>query len=142
MILQRFGRTVSAVRPDFRATAFNEIGFSRGSGFTMEWEEFAERYRRVGEIGLTAESDGRVKLEAEMALLQQLGQRLAAVVAALAPGEVLLLESHPGHDYPRTHERTDSVHEHGDTHLQFHYHLDPPLRFGVFAPSDPGGRNR
>lgn len=132
MLLRRFGRTVDSVEPDFRATAFNEIDFRRRPGFSMEWEEFEAGYERVGEVALASESEGHVKLEAETELLEVLRRRLSDAIGALGPGEALLIESRPGHDYPRTHEHTDAVVIDGHNRLYFKYAIDPPLKLGVY----------
>ncbi len=134
MIVRRFGATVGAVVADFHATAFNEITFVRRPGFSLSWEEFEAAYERVGELLLEAESEGHVKLEAEEALLDLLAHRLAHAERGLAPDELLLVESRPGHDYPRTHEQTETLVEDDRNRLHFYYHIDPPLRLGVYRP--------
>jgi hypothetical protein len=142
MILRRSGTTVSAVRPHFAAAAFNEIAFVRQPGCDMTWAGFEESHERVGEHALTATAEGRVKIEAEAALLEELLGHLTRVEAGCGPDELLLLESRPGHDYPRLHEHTDNLVEDGRNRLYFHYSLDPPLRLGVYrrrtAPAHPG----
>ncbi len=132
MIVRRFGATVGTVAPDFHATAFNEITFVRRPGLSLPWTDFAAEYERVGQLALESESEGHVKLEAEAALLELLARRLAEAEAALAPNELLLIESTPGHDYPRTHEHTETLVEGGHNRLHFYYNIDPPLRLGVY----------
>jgi hypothetical protein len=132
MILRRYGATVSQVEPYFAAVAFNEVDFTRRPGFTMERGEFHERYRRTTEREIFAEANGRVKVEVESAVLDVLAHRLAEVERALAPDEVLLVESQPGRDYPRLHERTETLVEHGRNVHHFYYYIHPPLRVGVY----------
>ncbi len=134
MIVRRYGASVCEVEPEFAAVAFNEIGFVRRAGFTMEWEEFRERYERTSEREISAEAEGHVKIEVESATLDLLAHRLAAAERALAPGELLLVESQPGRDYPRLHEKTETLVEHGHSRLHFNYHVHPPLRLGVYRP--------
>ncbi len=132
MIVRRFGGTVGAVAPDFHATSFNELQFVRRPGFSLSWEEFEAAYQRTGGVELDAETDGHVQLEAETALLAELERRIANVERRLGPDELLLVESRPGHDYPRTHEHTETIVEAGRNRLYFYYHIDPPLRLGVY----------
>ncbi len=132
MIVRRFGGTVGAVAPDFHATAFNELQFLRRPGFSLPWAEFAATYERTGALALDAETEGRVQLEVETALLAELERRIAEAERDLGPDELLLIESLPGHDYPRTHEHTEAVVENGRNRLHFYYHIDPPLRLGIY----------
>ncbi len=132
MIVQRIGRAVGAVVPDFHATAFNELRFVRRSGFSLSWEEFAATYERTGGLALDAETEGHVQLEVEAALLEELARRIAEAERALGPDELLLIESLPGRDYPRTHEHTETIVEEGRNRFHFYYHIDPPLRLGVY----------
>lgn len=134
MIVRRYGATVVEVQPEFAPEAFNEIDFRRRTGFTMAWEDFQARYERTGEQALVSEAEGHVKIAVESATLDLLRHRLADAEGSLAPGEVLLLESQPGRDYPRLHEKTETLVEHGHNRLHFYYYLQPALRFGVYAP--------
>ena len=132
MIVRRFGATVGAVVADFHATAFHEMMFARRPGFAVTWAELEAAYERVGERLLSAESEGHVKLEAKEAVLDLLAHRLAHAERDLGPGEILLVESTPGHDYPRLHEQTETLVENGRNRLHFYYRIDPPLRLGVY----------
>ncbi len=134
MIVRRYGGTVVEVLPEFAPEAFNEIDFARRGGFTMDWQEFQARYERTGERALVAEAEGHVKIAVEASVLDLLGHRVAEAEHGLAPGELLLLESQAGRDYPRLHERTETLVEHGHNRLHFYYYVKPPLRFGVYAP--------
>ncbi len=137
MIVQRFGGAVGAVAPDFRATAFNELQFVRRPGFSLAWAEFAATYERTGGLALDAETEGPVQIEVETELLKVLQRQIAEAEAALGADEVLLVESRAGHDYPRTHEHTEAIVEEGRNRLYFYYHIDPPLRLGVYRRRDP-----
>lgn len=132
MILRRFGGMVGAVAPDFHATAFNELQFVRRPGFSMAWDEFAASHERTGGLALDAETEGRVQIETETALLGALAERIAEAERGLGADELLLIESLPGHDYPRTHEHTETLVEEGRNRLHFYYHIDPPLRLGIY----------
>ena len=132
MILRRFGGTVGAVAPEFHATAFNELQFLRRPGFSLSWEEFAATYERRGGLALEAETEGRVQVEVETALLDALQARIAEAERTLGPEEILLLESLPGRDYPRTHESTETVVDEGRNRLHFYYSIDPPLKLGIY----------
>jgi hypothetical protein len=132
MIVRRFGATVGAVAADFHAAAFNEMPFARRPGFALAWAEFEAAYERVGERLLSAESEGHVKLEAKEALLDLLAHRLAQAERELEPAEILLVESQPGRDYPRTHEQTETLVENGRNRLHFYYRIEPPLKLGVY----------
>ncbi len=134
MILRRYGATVAQVEPEFAAVAFNEIGFVRRGGFTAALEDFRDRYERTGEREISAEAEGHVKIEVESATLDLLAHRLAEAERGLAPGELLLLENELGRDYPRLHEKTETLVEHGRNRLHFYYSVHPPLRMGVWRP--------
>ncbi len=132
MIVRRFGGTVGAVAPDFHATAFNELQFVRRPGFAMAWDDFVANYERTGGLALDTETEGHVQIEVETALLNALAARIAEAERALGTDELLLVESLPGHDYPRTHEHTETFVEQGRNRLHFYYHIDPPLKLGIF----------
>ncbi len=132
MIVRRFGATVGAVAPDFHATSFNELQFVRRPGFSMSWDEFVAGYERTGGLALDSESEGHVQLEVETALLRALEERIAESERCLGADELLLVESRPGHDYPRTHEHTETFVEDGRNRLHFYYDIDPPLRLGIY----------
>ena len=133
MILRRYGTTVQSVEPKFDSRAMTEIGFLRTRSFSMPAEEFFEVYEPVGERALTAEAEGDVKDEAEQALLASLEEQIEALRAGLAEGDVLLVESEPGKDYPKTRDRTHTRVVDGiENRLHFQWTVDPPLRLGVY----------
>ena len=132
MLLRRYGSTVQSVETNFDARALNEIGFRRDQRWSLPWEEFAEGYARVSGDEITAESQGWVQDEAEQELLQVLEGRLREMLGALAEGEVLLVESEQGNDYPKTRDDKKTVTVEGENRLHFTWRVDPPLRVGIY----------
>lgn len=132
MLLRRFGSTIAAVEPNFEPAAFNELTFIRRPGFQSTPAEFQESYERVGEVLLTSEAEGHVKIQAEAALLDLLAHKIHEAGRGLGEGEVLLIESTPGKDFPRARERTENLVEGDRNRLHFYYWFDPPLRLGVY----------
>lgn len=132
MIVRRFGSSVGRVVPAFNALALTEITFARAPGLSMPADEFFETYERIGGRELRAETEGDVQLDAEERLLERLRGELEALEAGLGPDEVLLIESEPGRDYPKTREHTDTLVVEGENRLYFRWHVDPPLRLGIF----------
>lgn len=132
MILRRFGRTIEAVQPKFKATALTEIGFQRSGEAKYTTDEFAETFERVDERLVAAESEGNVKGEVEEELLQALLNEVREIEAGLDDGAVLVFENLPGQDFPKTVDVTRNVMEKGENRLHFTYRVDPPLRFGVY----------
>lgn len=133
MIVRRYGSTVQSVSPNFDPRAMTEIGFLRTSDLSIPTEEFLTRYERVGERALVATAEGDVKVEVEQAVLDGLLEQIQAALADLAPGQLLLVESEPGRDYPKTRDRTTTVVVGGiENRLHFTWTVDPPLRLGVY----------
>jgi hypothetical protein len=132
MLLRRFGTTIGAVEPNFEPAAFNELSFVRRPGFQMSTAEFQTEYERIDELALTSEAEAHVKIQAEAALLDLLAHHINEAVHARPEGEVLLIESMPGKDYPRIHERTENLVEGDRNRLHFYYWLEPALRLGVY----------
>ncbi|HEX7050444.1 MAG TPA: hypothetical protein VF188_09610 [Longimicrobiales bacterium] len=133
MIVRQYGAVIHSVEPSFDARAMTEIGFRRAGTFSMPAAEFFEVFERVTEHALTASAEGDVKDAAEQALLASLLEDLRALEARLGPDEVLLVESRPGHDYPKTRDRTRTVVVGGiENRLHFSWTVEPPLRLGVY----------
>lgn len=132
MLLRRYGTTVQSVETNFDARALNEVGFRRDQAFSLPWEEFEAGYTRVGEQSVTAEAEGWVQDEAEQDLLRVLQERLDALISGLAPGEVLVVESEQGNDYPKTRDEKKNVVVEGVNRLYFEWRVEPALRLGVF----------
>lgn len=134
MILRRVGSRMQPVVPDFDPRALTEITFRPGAGPALQAADFDERYTRVGGRELSTEADGMVQGEAEEALVRGLEEKLRQLEASLGPGEVLVIESRPGVDYPKTRERTENVIIEGENRLHFYWRVEPPLRVGIFRP--------
>ena len=134
MLVRRYGATVQAVETNFDARAMNEIGFRRSGAWSIPTPEFESGYERVRGVELTATAEGDVQGEAEERMLASLEEQLKQVLAELADGELLLVESEPGTDYPKTRERTTTQVIQGQNRLYFEWTIDPPLRLGVYRP--------
>ena len=111
----------------------NEIGFQRTGEWSIAADEFEQRYERVSGQELRGEASGNVQGEAEQAVLDQVEEQLKALVAGLGPGQVALIESEPGKDYPKTREKQTVLVVEGENRLHFDWTVDPPLRVGIYA---------
>ncbi len=132
MILKKYGNSLHSVDINFDARAMTEIGFRRNHETSITVEEFEDRYTRDEVVELTAEVDGAVQDETEVAVLAALQEQVEALDAKLEAGEVLVVESEQGNDYPKTRDDKRSVAEGGDTRLHFVWRIDPPLRLGRY----------
>ncbi len=132
MILRRYGTTVQSVEPNFDSRAMTEIGFQRTPARSLPTEEFLDAYEKVDERALTANAEGDVKDDAERALLASLKQQLEALEAEVGPDRVLVVESMPGTDYPKTRDRTETRVVGYENRLYFFWTVEPPLRLGVY----------
>jgi hypothetical protein len=132
MILKRYGNSFQSVVPNFNPRALTEIAFRRDHAFSIPTGEFEEAYEKVDEHSVTAETEGDVHDEAEQALMKALEQKVAAAETGLDEGEVLVLESQEGEDYPKTRDRKKKVIEEGENRLYFYWWVEPPLRLGVY----------
>lgn len=132
MILRRFGSSYEAVEPAFNATALTEISFRRSGGESYGKDEFAERFERVDEREIGAETEGDVKNQVEEALLQAILAQLRELEAEVGPDAVLVFENMPGQDYPKTVDVTRTRVVAGENRLHFTYRVEPPLRLGVY----------
>ena len=61
-----------------------------------------------------------------------LESRLRDRLGALGEGEVLLVESEQGNDYPKTRDEKKTVAVEGENRLHFTWRVEPPLRVGVY----------
>lgn len=130
-IVRRYGKRVETVEPDFRAEAMTEVGFRRTGEGKWALDEFLDEYAMVRAVELMAEGTDAVQEKAEKAMLQSLADKLAGIMDALKPNELLSVESEVGKDYPRTrYDRSTK----GDQ--EFTYTLDRPLRVGIFRKRD------
>ena len=136
MILRRYGRWYHSVRPNFNPAAMTEIGFQRDRAFSLFADDFADGYRAVTTDEVGAKADGDVQRHAERELLAKLERALDNRVAALEPGQVLVVLNQRD-DWPRTRERREAVIVDGENRFHFHWWVDPPLRLAVY-----GARNR
>lgn len=132
MLLRRYGNTVQGVEMNFDARALSEVGFRRNHGFSVSWEEFEADYERTGGHELTATAEGWVQDEAEQEVLRELAAQIEALEAGLGEGEVLLVESEQGNDYPKTRDEKRNVVVEGVNKLYFEWRVEPALRLGVF----------
>ena len=132
MIVRRYGATIQQVSPNFDAHAMNEVGFLRGGGFSVARDEFEATWDRGQAHELTAEAAGDVQNQVEEAVLRTLRDELASLEASLADGEVLLVESEPGKDQPKTRSTQSTQVVGTENRLHFTYAIDPPLRVAVW----------
>jgi hypothetical protein len=137
MLLRRYGTTLHSVLPDFDPRAMTEVRFRRDRESSLPAEELESGYRKVREEELTAESEGEVQTEAEQVVLDRLEASLKEVLGGLEEGEVAVVESEQGTDFPKLRERKEGVVVKGENRLHFHWWVDPPLRVGIYRPSGP-----
>jgi hypothetical protein len=136
MILRRYGNRVQSVRPNFDGLALTEIGFMRDHMLALANDEFAVRYERVAGHELRAEAEGDVQRDVEDAVLADLQSQLEALVRGLGSSEVLLVENDDT-DRAKTHGRQTTRVVGTENRYHFHYHVDPPLRIGVYRRRSP-----
>lgn len=133
MILRKYGNKVQSVDPNFDSRAMNEIGFQRTDAVAMSAEEFETRYERVGGSELAASAEGDVQDETEKRVLAALKDQLDRMQSELAGGQVLLIESEQGKDYPKSREKQNLLVVEGENRLNFQRRIEPPLRVGIYA---------
>ena len=140
MILRRYGRWYHSVCPNFNPAAMTEIGFQRDRAFSLSADDFADGYTVVTKDEVSAEADGDVQRHAERALLAKLERSLEDRVAALGPGQVVVVLNERD-DWPKTRERREGVIVDGENRFHFHWWVDPPLRLAVYGvrAAQPGG---
>ena len=132
MILKKYGTSLHSVDINFDARAMTEIGFRRNHETSIPFDEFEDRYVRDELLELTAEVGGAVQDEAEVGVLAELKAQVEALDAGLEAGQVLLIESEQGNDYPKTRDDKKNVVEDGENRLHFVWRIDPPLRIGRY----------
>jgi hypothetical protein len=132
MIVRRYGSSVLSVGPNFDPRAMNEVGFQKDGAWSMSWEDFQSKYERRAGHELSAKGEGFVQHLAEEQVLKDLREQLNNVVKQLGPGEVALIESEAGKDYPKSREKQRTVVVGADNRLHFERSIDPPLRVGVY----------
>jgi len=137
MLLRRYGNALQSVDVDFDSNAINEIGFRRNREFSVPLETWKKEYEKVREDSLTSESDGLVQTEAEALLLERLREKIGALLAGLAEGEIPLIESEQGVDYPKARDRKEGILVEGENRIHFHWRVEPPLRIGIYRRKSP-----
>jgi hypothetical protein len=133
MILRRYGNAFNSVELNFDPKAMTEIGFRRDRGTSVPVDEFEKQYVAVDKHELTAKAEGDVQQEVERRLLEDLEAQIRALEARLDPGQVLVIESEQGVDYPKTRTDQKSVLVEGENRLYFYVQVHPPLRIGRFS---------
>jgi len=134
MILRRYGKNIESVEADFDARAMTEIGFRRDRAFSIPTDEFESGYERVDGAELTATSAGAVQDEAERDVLAALLAALREFESKAEDGDLVVIESQQGVDYPKTREERSSVVVDGGNRLHFTWQIDPPLKVGLYRP--------
>lgn len=135
MLLRRYGSRYQSVELNFDAHALNEISFRRDHQTAWETEDFESSFERREIHALEAEAEGDVHDEVETAALDDLKAQVEAVLAGLGEGEVAVVESEPGGDYPKTRQATRNVIVEGENRLHFTVRISPPLQIGVYRPT-------
>jgi hypothetical protein len=133
MILRRYGNALHSVELNFDSKAMTEIGFRRDRASTIPSEEFEKGYVLIDKHDLTARTEGDVQDEVERKLLQDLERQVNGLVARLEPGQVLVVESEQGVDYPKTRTDQKTVVVEGENRLYFYVQVQPPLRMGRYS---------
>ena len=132
MILRRYGQSMQSVELNFDSKAMSEVGFRRDRELSVPAETFERSHERVEAHELTARAEGSVQDEVEKRVLQELEAQIRALEAGLAEGEVLVVLSEQGVDYPKTNTRQKTLVEQGENRLHFSIDVDPPLRIGRY----------
>ncbi len=132
MIVRRYGSTVQSVELNFDSRAMTEIGFRRDQAWSVPTDEFEAGWERVQGFELEARSEGDVQDQTEQALLDQLEVRMRELEAELGEGELLVIESEQGKDYPKTRHQTRTTVVEGENRLHFQGWVEPPLRVARF----------
>ena len=132
MILKQYGTSFHSVETNFNSRALTEISFRRDRVLSVPVDEFEASYEKVDEKIFSPETEGDVHDAAEEALLAALEVGVNEAVAGLGTGEVLLLESREGEDYPKTRDRKKNVVVDGGNRLYFYWRIEPPLRLGLY----------
>jgi hypothetical protein len=128
MIIRRYGGSMHSVELNFDSKALNEIGFRRDQRWSAPAEEFERDWERIEAHELAARSEGNVQDHTEQALLDELEARLHEIEAGLDEGDVVVVESQTGADYPKTRHSTRTVVVEGENRLRFTGWVEPPLR--------------
>lgn len=130
MIFKRYGDAYHSVEADFDSNAMSEVSFRRNREASFRAEEL-EGWEKIGSHELSARAEGDVHGEVEQTMLDDLLAQLEAIVADLAAGELVVIESEAGRDWPRTRQTQKNVVVEGENRLYFHVRVEPPLRVAV-----------
>ena len=98
----------------------------------MPWPEFTEKYQSVARHELIARAEGDVQQEVEEKVLNELRHQLEAIEVRLQTGQVMFIESEAGKDYPKMHEKQQTIVVGLENRLHFERTVDPPLRVAVY----------
>lgn len=131
MIFRKYGKTYHSVVPNFDSRAMTEVGFQKSGDESIETAEFEAKYERVDGRELTASASGAVQDEVEREMLEQLRAQLLELEQN-AGDAVLVVESEPGKDYPKTREKTTTTVVGVENRLHFEWTVEPPLRVGIY----------
>ena len=132
MILKQYGTSYQSVETNFNCRALTEVAFRRDRLFSIPTEDFQATYEKVDERAFSPETEGDVHDQAEEDLLDSLEESVKEVLVGLGEGEVLVVESREGEDYPKTRDRKKNVIVEGENRLYFYWRIEPPLRLGVY----------
>ncbi len=132
MIVRRYGSTIQNVTPNFDARAMNEVGFLRDGSFNLPAADFESEWTGSEPHLLSASAEGDVQGDVEERVLTELREKLAALEAKLADGEVLYVENEVGKDQAKTRGTQTTKVVAGENRLYFAYTIDPPLRVSVW----------
>lgn len=137
MLLRRYGETVQSVELDFDPLALTEFGFRRDREFVLPVEQFEADYEKLSEASLAAEAEGAVQTEVEKFVVDRVEASLREMQAGLGEGELLLVESTAGVDFPKLRERKHGIIVEGENRIHFRWWVDPPLRVGLYRKVAP-----
>lgn len=132
MILKRYGTAYQSVEPDFDSKALNEITFRRDRQRSIPADEMESGWERGDVHELAPQGEGDVQDEAEQRLLDDLLGQIRSIEEGLDDDQVLVVESEPGQDWPKTRHVQKNVVVEGENRLYFHNRVEPPLRVSVW----------
>lgn len=132
MILKKYGTTMQSVDMNFRASAMTEVGFRRDRETSIPVEQFESEWTQVEEKTFSPRSEGDVQTEVEQAMLDELTSEVRTFEEALGEGEVLVVESESGVDYPKVRHESRGVIIEGENKLVFTGRIEPGLRIARY----------
>lgn len=132
MLIRRYGTSYQSIELNFDSRAITEISFRRDREWSLPVEDFEVQFEKTGEESLVAEADGRVQSESEIEVLADLERQVRALMASAGEDEVLAIENEQGVDYPKLHDKKQTLVEEGENRLHFFWTVDPPLRIGRY----------